>query len=350
MDDHQQAIKKAIPGEACIPSNYSRLIARMLGLNARELPSFLTQTGLSVVELMRDEVRLTSTQQIQILQNALRLSDDEMFGLRLGQSLTPPTHGAMGFMVSSSPNLLVALRAFQTYLPTRIDFLHLELKLNKKYWECSCYFDLDVNDEIQRLIVEAIASIILQCAEFVIGTPVEEAYICFPHTEPSYSKRYSEFLPGSIEFSSTHLTLKLPANLCDIPNASANHESYSLAMQQCQSMLEKLPGCSSNCTQNIQKMMLSHPPGVLSEEAAAAMLFISKRTLARRLKLEGNSFQKIRDEIMSQQASSYLRDSDMSVNTIAALLNYHDGSSFRRTFKRWFKMSPDQYRKQPLGY
>ena len=79
------------------------------------------------------------------------------------------------------------------------------------------------------------------------------------------------------------------------------------------------------------------------------MLFISKRTLARRLKLENSSFQKIRDEIMSQQASSYLLESDMSVNTIAALLNYHDGSNFRRALKRWFKMSPDQYRKQSLG-
>ena len=39
---------------------------------------------------------------------------------RLGKCLTPTTHGAMGFLVNSSPNLLMALKAFQAFMPTRI--------------------------------------------------------------------------------------------------------------------------------------------------------------------------------------------------------------------------------------
>ena len=79
---------------------------------------------------------------------------------------------------------------------------------------------------------------------------------------------------------------------------------------------------------------------------AAAQLFISKRTLARRLRAEGTGFRQIRDEIISQQATGYLRDSHMSVEAIAALLNYHDSANFRRAFKRWFQVSPDQYRQR----
>ncbi len=73
-------------------------------------------------------------------------------------------------------------------------------------------------------------------------------------------------------------------------------------------------------------------------------MFISKRTLARRLQSEGTAFRKIRDAILSQQAAAYLSDSNISVEAIAALLNYHDSANFRRAFKRWFKLSPDQYR------
>jgi AraC-like DNA-binding protein len=47
---------------------------------------------------------------------------------------------------------------------------------------------------------------------------------------------------------------------------------------------------------------------------------------------------------LSQQASSYLRNSRMSVEAIASLLNYHDSANFRRAFKRWLKLSPKQYR------
>ena len=93
-------------------------------------------------------------------------------------------------------------------------------------------------------------------------------------------------------------------------------------------------------------MMLSQAPGLLSEEEAAATLFISKRTLARRLQQEGKRFRQIRDEILSQQASGYLRDSHLSVEAIAAQLNYHDTANFRRAFKRWFQLSPDQFRQR----
>lgn len=71
---------------------------------------------------------------------------------------------------------------------------------------------------------------------------------------------------------------------------------------------------------------------------------MSKRTLARKLKEENSSFRKIRDEILSRQATSYLCDSKLSIEAIAALMNYHDGANFRRAFKRWFGLSPDQYR------
>lgn len=349
MSDKQQAVAKVGSNTACIPSNYSRLVARVLGLHARELPALLAQAHISVDQLMQEDTLLTSSQQMQILQNALRISNDEMFGLKIGQCLTPTTHGAMGFLASSSPNLLIALRAFETYLPTRSDFSHLELKRSRDYWECYCYFDVELNADVHRVISEAYASILFQCAEFIIGHPVEDARICFSFDEPDYSHRYAEFLPGKIEFSAPQLILKVPANLCDIPNASANHENYSLALRQCQSMLEQLPLNTNNWTHRLQKMMLSHPPGVLSEDEAAAMLFISKRTLARRLTLEGSNFRKIRDEMLSQQASSYLHNSDMSVDAIAAVLNYHDSSNFRRAFKRWFQLTPDQYRKQALG-
>lgn len=330
---------------ARIPSNYSRLIARVLGLKRHELSALLTRTGISLDQLMQDDALLTARQQIQILQNALRLSDDEMFGLRLGQYLTPATHGALGFMASSSANLLVALRAFEAYIPTRIDFFRLELKRSKKYWECSGNFDIELDDDVHRAMEEILVSVLLQCAEFIIGQSADDARICFSCREPAYSQRYSEFLSGSIEFSAPQLTLKLPTGLCDIPNASANYESYSLALQQCQSMLGQLASRPDGYALRIQKMMLSHPLGVLSEEEAAAMLFISKRTLARRLKLEGTNFRKIRDEMLSQQASRYLQNSDMSVDAVAAVLNYHDSSNFRRAFKRWFQLTPDQYRK-----
>ncbi|HMX98787.1 MAG TPA: AraC family transcriptional regulator, partial [Agitococcus sp.] len=114
----------------------------------------------------------------------------------------------------------------------------------------------------------------------------------------------------------------------------------------CETMLSQLKSHKCSTTYQLQKMMLSQPLGTLSEEDAAAALFISKRTLARHLAKEGSSYMEIREKLLSEQASHYLRNSTMSVEAIASLLNYHDSANFRRAFKRWFAVSPKEYRQQ----
>jgi len=346
LSDDALATQETMSNIACIPSNYSRLMARVLGLQVRELPRLLALTALTVEQFMQEDLMLTAQQQIQILHNCLKMSDDEAFGLQLGNRLTPSTHGAMLFLANSSPNLLMALKGIQTYLPTRMNFSRLELVLEDEWLECRYYIDLEVDSDIRRCLCEASAIIFFQCAEVIIGRPLDEAISSFSHDEPHYSQRYTDSIPGAVSFGSAQVMVRIPMQLCQTPNVSANHENYLLALQQCDKVLAQLNSKKGSCEYQIQKMMLSHPPGVLSEEEAAAALFVSKRTLARRLKAEGSGFRQIRDEILSQQASGYLRDSIMSVEAIAALLNYHDSANFRRAFKRWFRLTPDQYRQR----
>lgn len=142
------------------------------------------------------------------------------------------------------------------------------------------------------------------------------------------------------------LSIKIPLETCHIPNASATHENYVLAMRQCEVMLSQLKSHKCSTTYQLQKMMLSQPLGTLSEEDAAAALCISKRTLARHLAKEGSSYMQIRDKLLAEQARHYLLNSKLSVEAIASLLNYHNSANFRRAFKRWFELSPKEYRQQ----
>ena len=333
------------PEAASIPSNYSRLMARALGLLTQDLPKLLSNTRLSVEDFLEESTLLTAEQQVRILENALRLSGDEAFGLTVGKMLTPGAHGAMGFLVNSSPNLLTAMQAFQTFSPTRLSFVRIELIASKHWLECHYHIDLDVSEDVLRCLAEASAMTFFDCAEHIIGAPLEDAISYFKHRKPSYAQRYAECLPGRIEFSHDHTFVRIPIEVCRVANISANQENYLLAFKQCEAMLSQLHAGENNYEIKLRKLMLSHPPGTLNEEDAAATMFISKRTLARRLRTEGTSFRQIRDSILSQQASSYMRDNKMSVEAIAAVLNYHDSSNFRRAFKRWFGMTPEQYRK-----
>ncbi|EDX89079.1 AraC family transcriptional regulator [Alcanivorax sp. DG881] len=330
--------------QASNPSHYARLIARELGLQAPDLGRLLPNTGLSVEQLLDEDSLLTGQQQVQLLNNALSISDDPAFGFRLGRRLTPATHGAVGFLALSSANLFEALQAIHLFAPTRMNFVRIELFDRGDWLECYGHFDMTLTDQMRRCLTEAFIMMFFETAESILGRPAHEVETLIDYPAPPYAPFYNEYLPGPYEFSAENFIAKIPKALCFYPNIAANHENYQLALQQCETMLSELRTNTQSFRYRVEKMMLSFPPGTLAEEEAAAALFMSKRTLARKLKNENTGFRQIQKDILSQQAANYLRDSKLTVDAIAALLNYHDSSNFRRAFKRWFSVTPETFR------
>lgn len=335
--------------KANIPSNYSRLIARELGLSTKGLPALLAGTGLRVEELLNENCLLTADQQVRIQENAILLSREPGFGLRLGQRLSPLSHGAMGFMAYSSADLRMALRAIQAFVPTRLSFARVRLTEEQARLVCELRFDYPLSESATRNFCETLAGMYCSVAEHIVGRPAKEAEFLFPYSAPPYAALYAEFLPGHSRFGGALFQISVPLALACIPNASANHQNYLLAMHQCQAMLAAMQDEAPSVETRLKQLMLSHPPGTLSETAAAAELFMSKRTLARRLSQEGTSFRAVREALLAEQAGEYLRQGELSVEAIAALLHYHDSANFRRAFRRWYGVSPQQFRARPEG-
>lgn len=332
--------------QACIPNEYSRLIARELRLQVRDLPGFLHLTQLTTEAFLEENTLLSPVQQIQILQNALSLSGDPTIGLRVGHRLSPMSHGMMGLLMNSSPNLLMMLKAIQAFVPTRMNFTRIELITTEDTLECHGHFDLDVDAEVLRVFSEAFALAFFEAAKLIIGRPLDEAELFFVHDQPEYCEQYQHYFPCKVSFSQSSTFVKLPLSICYIPNVSASQKNYAMAYEQCEKLLAQLFSERGTVSYQVKKIILSASSIMVSEEEVAADLFMSKRTLARKLKQEHTSFRHIRDDILSQQAINYLSETTMSVEAIAAQLNYYDSANFRRAFKRWFKLTPDQYRNQ----
>lgn len=335
--------------DAHIPANYSRLMARELGLSAKRLPTLLAGTTLKVEELLDERCLLTPGEQIRLLENALALTAEPGLGLRLGQRLTPLSHGAMGFMAYSSPNLHMALQAICTFVPTRLSFARAQLSEQQDQLICDVGFAHTLDPAVHRCLCEAIAGMFCSVAEIIVGRRVDEASFAFPYPPPTYQALYFEHLTGTTEFAANCLRISVPMSVARIPNASANHQNYLLALQQCEAMLANMQAQTPSFETRVKQLMLSRPPGLLSEDETAAELFMSKRSVARKLDKEGTSFRRIRDAVLSQQAADYLCRDQLSVEAIASLLNYHDSANFRRAFKRWFGVPPETYRRSHMA-
>jgi AraC-like DNA-binding protein len=95
----------------------------------------------------------------------------------------------------------------------------------------------------------------------------------------------------------------------------------------------------------VKHLLLSKTPGTITETDVARAMFVSKRTLARRLEKEGASYRGIREQLLSELASRHLRESKLTVESVATLLGYNDSAALRKAFHRWYGQSPSEFRK-----
>ncbi len=77
---------------------------------------------------------------------------------------------------------------------------------------------------------------------------------------------------------------------------------------------------------------------------AARRLGMSPRTLQRRLRGDGTSYQAVLDETRRDLAERYLGDRALTVLEVGFMLGYADESAFHRAFRRWHGQSPGEWR------
>jgi AraC-like DNA-binding protein len=330
-----------------IPSSYSRIVARELQLPERELACLLRGTGLPVsILLPGDETALSGQEQLQILNNAQLLSGAADFGLRLGRRLAPTTHGPMGYLALSSPDLSSALCALRDFLPVRIPFAQLDLKTDARWLRCCLSIKLPASQEQRRLLLECFASVIQSLVEAVLGRTLQEARFQFDFQRPDYHPAYRRYLHSKVSFSRAENVILLPAKLAQVANACGDTRFHAIAQAMCQKLLEQGPVSPVSMAGQVRRLILSQPLGAVSEQDVARSLYVSKRTLARRLQQEGTAYRQIRDQLLAELAVRHLRDSGLSVEATAALLGYHDAANFRRAFKRWLGQTPRDFRRK----
>ena len=84
---------------------------------------------------------------------------------------------------------------------------------------------MPLSKAVYRLLSETCVVILFECAEFIVGSAIHQAKICFALrnliTGPG---AYAQYLSANYAFSSHEIKAEFPLSLCHIPNASANQE------------------------------------------------------------------------------------------------------------------------------
>ena len=147
--------------------------------------------------------------------------------------------------------------------------------------------------------------------------------------------------------SGEQIGLVLRAADAVLPIISADTAVYRAVEQELLARLKSLSSASGMADRVRREIRETLPSGRVSAEAVASRLHVSTRSLQRKLKDEGASFQAILDETRAALALIYLRDHKLSVEETSFLLAYRDPNSFYRAFSDWTGMTPAEARAAP---
>ena len=96
--------------------------------------------------------------------------------------------------------------------------------------------------------------------------------------------------------------------------------------------------------ERVRAQLAPGPDGYADLERVAARLFMSGRTLKRKLQERGTTFRALLDDARFRQALHLLENPDLDIQQVAAALGYRDPACFTRAFRRWSGRTPSQAR------
>ena len=93
----------------------------------------------------------------------------------------------------------------------------------------------------------------------------------------------------------------------------------------------------------LRRLLVRYYGAFPSLENAASELGMSGRTMRRKLKDDGTSYQQELDFVRQKFAREYFARGGDSITELAHLLGFADSSAFAKAFRRWTNMSPKEY-------
>ncbi len=278
-----------------------------------------------------------------VLRRTVELTGDKAIGLHYGKHVNITSLGTLGFAVMSCNNLEEVLRLVIRYHPILNTEISCELFHEPK--STILRANLKNNHYAQRhVIFESTFSTIIALGEYLLNRPLFDVELHLNYPPPDYQDSYKQIFSMPVLFNQDHCQLVVNKNsLLKTKIKTANPSGRVVFKQQCELMLRKL-NTKQNTTSKVQSLLM-HSSGHFPDiNLIARELYMSERTLRRRLKDENTSFRQVFDQVRNVLACEYLSTTQITVSEIANLLGYTECVNFRRAFVRWNEQTPNQYR------
>jgi AraC-like DNA-binding protein len=274
----------------------------------------------------------------QLLHHCAQKTGCAHFGLLIGQRWSLSHFGAIGQLMKNSCTVGEALRTLAVYQRLNSD-AGAAFVLEHGTSMCLGYTiyraEVPHHDHIYDLTVAFICNILRE----LCGSRWAASEVVFSRAEPAEKETYRQHFRAPIRFDHTYSAVRFDTHWKErvVPGASS---------QQRAALTEAIEADSSEFVSQLHRSLrLLLLTGKHSGGDLAQTLSMHRRTLNRRLKAQGTTFQRVLDEVRFEVARALLEDTRAPISDVATALCYSEVSAFMHAFRRWTGTTPAQWRK-----
>jgi AraC-like DNA-binding protein len=275
---------------------------------------------------------------------AATLTCDDALGVHLAESLPRGALDLLEYALRSSSSLENGLDRLARYGRLLSD--RVAVRAHRKRESLLFLVHDTATTALHPARAEFALAMALKLARDSTGADITPVRVCFAHPAPDDTADHRQFFHGRVRFGAGSSSMSLSAADASRPMREADAALAGIIRRRLENALGDRDRSSVGEMSTRVRRILVEGLGqsVLTLDAVATTLAVSRRTLTRRLAEERASFRHILDEVRRDFARTLLQDRSLSIGDIAFFLQYSEPAAFYRSFRRWTGQTPEAFR------
>jgi len=318
----------------------------LIALEGLDPAPVLAEAGVTSEDLADIDGRI-ELKRCEALAGAVMIRLGERHILSVFSRLKAGNFGILDYVIRNSRTLGESLERLARYTHVNNSIADCVLELDPERARVSFVQPPTVSQAFVRLSATAwLASCVVIVRELV-GPEFAPIEALLPNPEPGAADReaYKDLLRCSLRFGAPLAAFVVPR--ADLTRAVENADPALAELIEPQ--LERAladAGASSRAAVPVRRALVAMLGGQEPTlERVAKRLGTTPRTLQRRLRDENTTFQDLLDSVRHELALVHVGKQASSIDEIAWLLGFSNGSAFHRAFKRWTGVTPGEFRR-----
>lgn len=311
-----------------------------------ETADLLDQAGLTL-EVLEDPDQRISAPTVLALWDALReRTADPALQLAAPATLPFGAYRVIDYLVAASATVGDGIRRFARFfgLITR----NVTLRTDRDDEEHALCLGPADGVSVPPAYVDYVFAALVTRIRMRIRPDLRVRRVLLSRDEPVQTAPYRELFRSPVLFGAAEDRLCFTDREWQAPTVDPDEALAELLEEHARILAQRVPEPATGFRAEVESVLAGALPEGGTAAEVARRLYMSVRTLQRKLADAGTSFREVSETVRAQLAVSYLADPTVSIAEVAFLLGFSETSAFNRAFRRWTGEPPGRWRRRRL--